>query len=274
MPAHHLPFAGILLTLLPMLGSCLPNNGQPIPGPFGQPTFSLGFNAQPWVAAQPVGHQRPQVVAGYRPPAATSSHQWSVGAPLSPAQLLNEVRVQSRLVSPKALNRSQHPPMAPRYITIHATASSTMTAADFAASMARGLPSRPRSGGNHGGKLSWHFTVDQTYAVQHLSTFTQGGHADFNGPGNRTSIGIEMCEYNGVNLNAVMDRTAKLAAYLMWKHRIPLSRVVPHYHWARAGTKPVHKPCPHFLMDNGRPGAKWAAFQRLVQSQYQRLSAR
>jgi len=27
-------------------------------------------------------------------------------------------------------------------------------------------------------------------------------------------------------------------------------------------------------MDNGRPGARWAAFQRLVQSQYQRLSAR
>ena len=270
MRAHRHALAAALLSLTLLLGSCLPNNGQPYPGPFGQPTFSLGFNAQPYVMAQPIRNQRPQVVAGYRPSIVSAAPR-RVSTPASPAQLLREVGVQSRLVSPKALGRSQHPPMAPQYITIHATASSTMTAADFAASMARGMSSRPRTGASHGGKLSWHFTVDQTYAVQHLSTFVQGGHADFNGPGNHYSIGIEMCEYRGASLNAIMDRTAKLAAYLMWKHRIPLSHVVPHYHWARAGTKPVHKPCPHFLMDNGKPGAKWAAFQRRVQSHYQRL---
>lgn len=269
MPEPRLACIGTAALLIAALGGCAPYNGQPIPGPFGQPTFSLGFNAQPWVMAQPGGYAQPQVVAGRRPQITSG---WP-SLPVSPAALLNEVRVQSRLVAPKALHRSQHPAMNPLYITIHATASSTMKASDFAAAMSRGLPSRLRAGASHSGRLSWHFTVDQSYAVQHLSTFTQGGHADFNGPGNRTSIGIEMCEYNGVNLNAVMNRTATLAAYLMWKHRIPLSRVVPHYHWARAGTKPVHKPCPHFLMDNGRPGAKWAAFQRLVQSQYQRLGA-
>jgi N-acetylmuramoyl-L-alanine amidase len=52
-----------------------------------------------------------------------------------------------------------------------------------------------------------------------------------------------------VNLGLVIDRTAKLAAYLMWKHQIPLSHVVPHYHWPRLGVTPYRKACPHLLMD-------------------------
>ncbi len=82
-----------------------------------------------------------------------------------------------------------------------------------------------------------------------------------------------MCEYKGVDLNSVIDRTAKLTAYLMKKHGIPLSHVVPHYHWPRAGMKPSHKACPHFLMDGGKPGPKWAAFKNRVNAHYHRLNA-
>ena len=30
---------------------------------------------------------------------------------------------------------------------------------------------------------------------------------------------------------------------------IPLSNVVPHYHWPRRGKNPPNKNCPHFLME-------------------------
>jgi N-acetylmuramoyl-L-alanine amidase len=47
--------------------------------------------------------------------------------------------------------------------------------------------------------------------------------------------------------------------------------VVPHYHWPRAGRKPLHKNCPHFLLDNGKPGKKWSWFLSRVNYYYQRL---
>ncbi len=230
----------------------------------------------------PSYYQTPQVISYYQavPQPATLTYQpvMHPGMPVPPQyhvsarQLFSEVQVRPGFVSPAALLRSVHPPMTPTFITIHSTGSPSLNAGQFAAAMARGLPSKKRAGAKRAGRLSWHFTVDSSYSMQHLSTYVQGGHADFNGPGNQTSIGIEMCEYRGVDLNAVMDRTARLAAYLMWKHRIPLDHVVPHYHWPRVGMSPVHKVCPHFLMDNGRPGAKWAGFKSRVYAHYRRLN--
>ena len=68
-----------------------------------------------------------------------------------------------------------------------------------------------------------------------------------------------------------MARAAKLAAYLMREHNIPLNHVVPHYYWARVGTSPLHKPCPQQLMDGGQPGRKWAWFLSRVRAEYARL---
>jgi N-acetylmuramoyl-L-alanine amidase len=54
----------------------------------------------------------------------------------------------------------------------------------------------------------------------------------------------------------------------MKEHGIPLSNVVPHMHWRMIrhsdGRDLGHKKCPHFLLDGGRLGAKWAAFQAKV----------
>jgi N-acetylmuramoyl-L-alanine amidase len=80
-----------------------------------------------------------------------------------------------------------------------------------------------------------------------------------------------MCEHRGSNRAATVERTAKLAAVLMKKHGIPLKNVVPHYHWPRRGASPPNKNCPHFLLDNGRPGAKWRAFRGRVNYHYRRL---
>ena len=137
----------------------------------------------------------------------------------------------------------------------------------------RALRAPKRRGGNRIGYLIWHFTIDEDAVVQHMPTNEQGEHADFDGPGNNYSIGLEMCENRDANLNATIDRTARLTAYLMHQHGIPLSRVVPHYHWPRKGTSRPHKNCPHFLLDNGRPGRKWKAFQSRVNGYYRAVQA-
>jgi N-acetylmuramoyl-L-alanine amidase len=80
-----------------------------------------------------------------------------------------------------------------------------------------------------------------------------------------------MCEHRGSSRAATVERTTKLTAVLMKKHGIPLKNVVPPYHWPRRGASPPNKNCPHFLLDNGRPGSKWRSFQARVNYHYRRL---
>jgi N-acetylmuramoyl-L-alanine amidase len=163
--------------------------------------------------------------------------------------------------------------MTPRYITIHSTQNKSGDAFNHALALKKGaLRATRRPGGNRIGFLTWHFTVQDNLAIQHLPTREQGEHADFDGVGNNYSIGIEMCEHRGNDRAQTIERTAKLAAYLMYTNGIPLSGVVPHYHWPRHGTSPLHKNCPHFLLDNGRPGRTWRWFLSRVQLHYQRLA--
>lgn len=196
-----------------------------------------------------------------------------VGPQVTPLQLLQgEVKVLPRMIPRGKYGRRYFRPMIPRYITIHSTQNYTGDAFAHARALQAGaLRARQRKGGNRIGFLTWHFTVQGNLAVQHLPTTEQGEHADFDGPGNNYSIGIEMCEHKGNNLAATIERTTKLTAYLMYTYHIPLKNVVPHYHWPRKGVNPPNKNCPHFLMDNGRPGRKWQWFLSRVQAQYNRI---
>lgn len=203
------------------------------------------------------------------PPAGAASS--SAGAvPMS--VMMRDVRLRVDMVPKGTHGRRVVRPMKPRYITIHSTQNWTADASRHSAALKRGALRAPkRRGGNRIGYLIWHFTVDDTVAIQHLPTSEQGEHADFDGPGNRYSIGIEMCEHRGSSRAATVERTAKLVAVLMKRQGIPLKNVVPHYHWPRRGANPPNKNCPHFLLDNGRPGAKWRAFQGRVNYHYRRL---
>lgn len=152
--------------------------------------------------------------------------------------------------------------MKPRFITIHSTANSAPSAdADAHVRLLH------RAGL---GKLSWHYTVDEDSIFQTLPNDEQGQHADYEGQGNKHSIGIEMCENRGNSQERTLDQTAKLTAHLMKKYDIPMSRIVPHYHWRRVrsdGKDFGHKACPRILMDsNGKPGKKWTGFLKRVQS--------
>ena len=192
-----------------------------------------------------------------------------VSAPSGGGNLARRINLKVDMVPRGTHGRKVVRPMRPQYITIHSTQNYTAGAERHSLALKRGaLRSGKRPGGNRIGYLIWHFTVDDSVAIQHMPVTEQGEHADFAGPGNRLSIGIEMCENRGNNLSTTIERTAMLTAKLMHENGIPLSRVVPHYHWPRAGKNPPNKNCPHFLMDNGRPGAKWRAFQARVNYYY------
>ncbi|HRH94467.1 MAG TPA: N-acetylmuramoyl-L-alanine amidase [Prosthecobacter sp.] len=167
------------------------------------------------------------------------------------------------LVPKGRYSRIKHRPMTPRYITIHATENRSRSANAY--SHAQMLKSGSIKGRHNAiGYIGWHFTVDDHSIYQSLPTNERGEHADYDGPGNRTSIGIEMCENRGNDRARTLDRTARLAAWLMKEHGIPLSHVVPHQHWRMIRHDDHrdlgHKNCPHFLLDRGRLGPKWQAF--------------
>lgn len=192
-----------------------------------------------------------------------------------PGDLLEEVNVRRDLIPNGRHARKYHRRLDPRYITIHSTQNFSKGADAYRHSLALKngkLRAYKRKGGNRIGYLTWHYTVDENVAVQHLPTDEQGEHADFDGPGNNYSLAIEMCEHPGNSRTKTIERTAKLTAYLMKKEDIPLRNVVPHYHWERKGLSKPHKNCPHFLLDNGRPGKKWAWFQSRVQHYYDQIS--
>lgn len=189
-------------------------------------------------------------------------------------RLWGDIRVVPEMVPRGRHGRRIVRPMTPRYITVHSTQnySSQADALRHALALQRGALKAPRRrNGNRIGYLIWHYSVDDRRVVQHMPTYEQGEHADFDGPGNRYSIGIEMCENRGSDLASTVNRTAKLCALLMQRYGIPLSNVVPHYHWPRRGLSTPHKDCPNFLLDDGKPGAKWDLFTDLVNAYYQRL---
>ena len=106
-------------------------------------------------------------------------------------------------------------PLRPDYITIHSTQNRGTTALQHAIGMQRGA-FRGRSRWNRTGYLTWHFTVDDREVVQSLPLSIQGEHADHDGPGNRTSIAIEICEFRAHPRRqaAAVARAAELTAWL------------------------------------------------------------
>lgn len=187
---------------------------------------------------------------------------------LSPTDMYRQANVKTSILPKGRVGRKYHRPMTARYITIHSTQNYTGDAWAHSKALHKGALRGGRTG-----YLCWHFTVQEDVAIQHLPTNEEGEHADFDGPGNRQSIGIEMCEHRGNDLLETLERTAKLAASLMYYHKIPVRNVVPHYHWPRKGYTPANKNCPHFLLENGRPGATWNWFVSRIDRHHQRIKA-
>ena len=113
------------------------------------------------------------------------------------------------------------------YITIHETGN-LAKGADAAAHAAylRGSSAQEAP-------LSWHYTVDDHSIYQHLPDNERAFHAGDggSGPGNATSIGIEICVDAGGNFEQAKANAAALVRLLMARHGIPLDHVVQHNHW-------------------------------------------
>lgn len=154
-------------------------------------------------------------------------------------------------------NRANRPGffMTPQYITIHNTGNPNATALAHGNylsknSIAERLP------------VSYHFTVDDLHIVQHLPLNESGWHTGdgTNGPGNRKSIGIEICEFTDTNRQLKAEENAyRLTAFLCNTLNISPDFVVQHHHWTR-------KNCPRVL--RGRPGG-WTFFITMVKKHLQ-----
>ena len=159
-------------------------------------------------------------------------------------------------------------PMRPTFITIHSTENPNATALQHATGMKNGS-FRGTSQWNRTGFLTWHFSVDDVQAIQSLPLDIQGEHADHDGPGNKTSVGIEICEFrSAARQAAAIDRAARLAAYAMHEKGIALDHIVPHYHWTQVHFHNNQKDCPHILLEGGKPGPRWEAFLQRVKGYY------
>lgn len=130
------------------------------------------------------------------------------------------------------------------YITVHETGN-TSRGANAAAHA--NLQSR----GNVR-NASWHIQVDDKEAVRSFPNSVRCWHAgDGTGPGNYSSIGIEICVNSDGDYEMALQNAADVVRRLRRKKKIPRERVVQHNHWSG-------KNCPTRLRSRG--AKEWNEF--------------
>ena len=94
--------------------------------------------------------------------------------------------------------------------------------------------------------ISWHFTVDDKIIYQELPINECGFHAgDGRGRGNRASIGIEICEQEGIDWQKAKLNAIKLITFLIDNvETLENNPVKPHQFFSG-------KYCPHRILDEG-----------------------
>ncbi|WP_312469741.1 N-acetylmuramoyl-L-alanine amidase [Neobacillus sp.] len=137
--------------------------------------------------------------------------------------------------------------LVPKFITIHET-DNTSAGADAEAH------ARLQQRGNDR-TASWHLQIDDHEILQSIP-FDEVAWAagdGRNGPGNRTSIHIEMCVNTDGDYEKTVSNTVEVVQYLMSRYIIPIDHIVPHKHW-------TSKNCPQNLL------LRWSSFIKSCQS--------
>ena len=134
------------------------------------------------------------------------------------------------------------------YITIHETGNISK-GADAAAHA-----SYVKSDSAANDYVSWHYTVDDHDIVQHIPDGETAYHAGDgkDGPGNNTTIGIEICVNPDGDFEKAKENAASLVRLLMSEHGLDIADVVQHNHWSG-------KDCPYTIRHTGT----WDAFLAL-----------
>ena len=166
--------------------------------------------------------------------------------------------IQEHIISDGRENRPGRDTNPDTYITIHETGN-TAKGADAAAHGAY-----LDSAAGEDALVSWHYTVDDHAIVQHLPDYETAYHAGDgkDGPGNTTSVGIEICFNAGGDFEAAKANAAALVRLLMEEHGIPLDNVVQHNHWNG-------KDCPKTIRATPRA---WEAFLGLCRGEAANVS--
>ena len=166
--------------------------------------------------------------------------------------------IQEHIISDGRENRPGRDTNPDTYITIHETGN----AAKGADAAAHGAYLDSAAGED--ALVSWHYTVDDHAIVQHLPDYETAYHAGDgkDGPGNATSIGIEICVNAGGDFAQAQANAASLVRQLMEEHGIPIDRVVQHAHWNG-------KDCPKTI--RATTGA-WEAFLALCRGETANVS--
>ena len=170
----------------------------------------------------------------------------------------NGIAIQEHIISGGRKNRPGRDTNPDTYITIHETGN----AAKGADAAAHGAYLDSAAGED--ALVSWHYTVDDHAIVQHLPDYETAYHAGDGkaGPGNTTSIGIEICVNAGGDFQAAQANAAALVRLLMEEHGIGIEHVVQHNHWNG-------KDCPKTI--RATTGA-WEAFLALCRGETENVS--
>lgn len=148
-----------------------------------------------------------------------------------------------------AHNRRPGYAMAPTTITIHNTGNSASTADNE-----RGWLTNPANDR----QASYHIVVDESEVIECIPLNENAWHAgDGSGStsGNRTSIGIEICESG--NYVRTLDNAVSLVAHMLHERGWGIDRLRRHWDWSK-------KICP-LLMYDGGTWSGWYAFKAAVQ---------
>lgn len=160
------------------------------------------------------------------------------------------VKIKKQLVSQSVVSKRSYGYGNPvRYITIHQTGNTNRGAnAQAHANIQTNL--NPR-------QASWHYSVDDKQAIQSFDDKVQCWHAfDGRGPGNTSSIAIEICINSDGNYKKAIQNAAELTKHLMDKHNLSIDKVKQHYDW-------YPKNCPAQLRANYKE-ISWSDFKKMV----------
>jgi len=139
--------------------------------------------------------------------------------------------------------------MMPKYLTIHSTGNPNSTAKGERA----WLTDNPQNKAT----ASYHIVVDENEAIEVLPLNEVAWHAgDGNGPGNRSSIGIEICESG--NRQKTLANAVKLVAKMLKERGWGLDKLRRHYDWSG-------KICPRILQPNNWQG--WKEFKSAMEKE-------
>lgn len=137
--------------------------------------------------------------------------------------------------------------MTPTSITVHNTANDASAQAEVSYML------------SNGSATSFHVAIDDKEAVQAIPFFRNAFHAGdgANGPGNRTSISIEICysKSGGTRFDEAEKNAAAYVAGVLEQYGWGIDKVTTHQRWSG-------KYCPHRTLDRG-----WNRFMKMVEEE-------